>query len=189
MEIHETSAHTDVQEPTGYDDLFKRWLLALAELTVCAVLSLLGTVEIDHVLSAVEYEGGKAAVVSVLTMLRDTVWETPYFCVLFVFLASVMLFAASLFVRRFRNGGTLTLMLVSTVLFTACQTACMYGIIIAYAQKTVGGIPYETGLTKVGVIYLIVSVFAVIELALALIAVLKKRKEAASCDDSVQSDG
>lgn len=185
MEIHETPERADAHASEGYDDLFKRWLLALAELTVCAVLSLLGTIEINHVLSAMEYKGGKAVVVNVLTMLRDTVWETPYFCVLFLFLASVMLFAASLFVKRFRGGGMLSLMLTSTVLFTVCQTVCMYGIITAYAQKTVGGIPYETGLTNVGVIYLIVSVFAVIELALALMAVLKQRKEAALCNDSV----
>jgi len=166
------------------DDLFSRWLLMTVELVMCGVLSLLGTIEIYHVLSAVEYAGGKAETVNVMTMLADTSWSTVFTVVLYVFFAAVVLFAVPLFVKAYRRFAVLLGMLTVTTVFTVIHVSFMYMIIDAWAQKTLGGIPYETGLTEVGIIYLIVSGFAILELALALRVAWKQRKEEPSCNEN-----
>ncbi len=166
------------------DDLFSRWLLVTVELAACVVLSLLGTIDIYHVLSAVEYVGGKAAVVSVMTMLADTAWSTVFTVILFAFVACVVLFAVPLFVKAYRRFSVLLGMLTVTTVFTVIHAVFMYIIIDAWAQKTVGGIPYETGLTEVGIIYFIVSGFAILELVLALRVAWRKRKEEPACNEN-----
>ncbi len=177
------------------DGMFSRWLLATLEMLACGVLMLFGTVEIYHEHFGLQYDESGMLVLSesepiwvdIQTVLADSAWSTTYTMILVGYFCVVAAMAVPLFVKRFRLIPVISAALGVTLSFTGVNAAILWTSIDSIAQKTYNGIPYEASLTEIGMIYFIVSAFAVLELALAIVALHKKKRQASvSVDEEMK---